>query len=88
MSSDVIPIARILNSDSPFNGEAYLVFEDEKVLDYSSNVPCFVFDVAVPVEKRPRVQQRLHEALGEERAAELVQFLEERAWDTSFLCLG
>ena len=88
MSSEVIPISHILSSDVAFNGDAYLVFEEEDVLDYSSNVPYFVFDVAVPEEKRERIQQRLREAVGEDRAAELVHLLEDRAWSTSFLYLG
>ncbi len=88
MSSEVIPISHILSSDVAFKGDAYLVFEEEDVLDYSSNVPYFVFDVAVPEEKRERIQQRLREAVGEDRAAELVHLLDDRGWSTSFLYLG
>ena len=88
MSSEVIPIAHILSSVGSFDGEAYLVFEEEDVLDYSSNVTYLVSDVAVPTDKRARIKQRLRHAVGEERAAKLVHFLEDRDWNTSFLYLG
>lgn len=88
MSSEVIPISHVLSGDTAFSGEAYLVFEEEGVLDYSSNVPYFVFDVAVPVDKRTRIQERLREAVGDDGATELVRLLEDRAWSTSFLYLG
>lgn len=88
MSSEVIPISHITSSDTAFSGEAYSVFEEEGVLNFSSNAPFFVFDVAVPEEKRTLIQQRLVETVGEERATELVHLLEDRAWSTSFLYLG
>lgn len=88
MSSEVIPVSHVTSSDTAFSGEVYSAFEDEGLLHFSSNAPYFVFDVAVPEEKRERIQQRLREAVGEDRAAELVHLLEDRAWSTSFLYLG
>lgn len=88
MSSEVIPISQVTSSDTAFSGEAYSVFEEEGVLHFSSDAPYFVFDVAVPEDKRALIQQRLVETVGEDRAAELVHLLEDRAWSTSFLYLG
>ncbi len=88
MSSEVIHISHVTSSETVFSGEAYSVFEEEGTLHFSSDAPYFVFDVAVPEEKRERIQQRLREAVGEDRAAELVHLLEDRAWSTSFLYLG
>lgn len=88
MSSEVIPIASVSSSDVAFTGDAYLAFEEEGVLDNSSNVPYFVFEVAVPAEKRARIAARLRTDLGDQSAAEMIAFLEARDWNTSFLYLG
>lgn len=87
MSSEVIPIANVLNSGVAFTGDAYLAFEDEGVLHHT-DVPYFVFEVAVPAARRERIAARLRADLGDDSASDMIAFLEARDWSTCFLYLG